>query len=281
MRVLIVGCGRLGSRVAEQLLDRAGDRAAATVFGMRRSERALPDGVVALRGDAAAGAFELPPDLDAVVYAVAAAGERSDESYRDAYPVGLGHVLDALERSARRGRVLFISSTGVYGEDAGGWVDEDTDPRKAGFTGVRLLEAEERLSRASLPGCSLRLSGLYGPTRQGALVRRVAAGEASYPASGARWMNQLHEEDAARAVVHVLSLAALPATLNVSDTRPSDRREVLTWLAERMRAPAPRPDEAQPAGAKRVSSQRLRDTGFRFAYPTYVEGYDSFLDARG
>lgn len=244
---------------------------------MRRSERALPPRVEPLRGDAVTGSFELPRDLDAVVYAVAA-GERTDERYRDAYPVGLGNVIDALESEESRARVIFVSSTGVYGEDGGAWVDEGTVPDPRGFAGERLLEAEERLAASSLDGASLRLSGIYGPSRP-VLLRRIAQGLVTYPAEGERWMNQVHEEDAARAVAHVVHLDSLPPVICVSDEEPADRREVLGWLAKELGAPRPREDaDGSPGAGKRVSSRLLRATGFVHSFPTFREGYGSFLD---
>ncbi|QDV08477.1 NAD dependent epimerase/dehydratase family protein [Planctomycetes bacterium Poly30] len=271
MRILIVGCGRLGSAAAEQLVaDGHG------VFGLRRSQRPLPDGVIALRGDVAAGRFDLPKRLDAVIYSVAAS-TRTDEGYRLAYVVGLENVLEALKRDSSNARVLFVSSTGVYGHGDGSEVDESTIPAPMHFTGIRMLEAEAVAKASPFEACALRLSGLYGPSRR-VLLDRVRAGEATYPASAEGWMNQLHEEDAARALVHVLGTSALPETLCVSDTRPSPRAEVLTWLAERLGAPRPRAmDTTGPASTKRVRSTALVDTGFRFRYPTYVEGYSSFL----
>ncbi|MEM8712917.1 MAG: SDR family NAD(P)-dependent oxidoreductase, partial [Planctomycetota bacterium] len=190
-----------------------------------------------------------------------------------------GNVIDALEGQGSRARVLFASSTGVYGEDAGGWVDESTPPDPRGFSGEQLLAAEERLARSPLVGAALRLSGIYWPSRK-VLLGRVAQGLASYPARGERWMNQIHEEDAARAVLHAIGLDPLPPTICVSDGEPADRRVMLGWLARRMGAPEPTEGAPGSAGAgKRVSSRLLISTGFAYSFPTYREGYGSFLDS--
>ncbi len=275
MRVLIVGCGRLGSDVAERLVS-----SGHTVFGLRRSERVLPEGVRPLVGDVATpDSLRLPDSLDACVYAVAAGG-RSDEAYRLAYPVGAANVVRALPTSNATLRLLFVSSTGVYGEGDGGEVDERTPPEPGGFAGQRLLEAERVVQASAFSSCSLRLSGIYGPSRR-RLLDSVRRGEATYPATGVRWMNQVHQLDAARAIVHALELEELPEVLCVSDPLPSNRREVLEWLAARMGAPAPTgrvQDPSRSVGAgKRVDSSRLRATGYRFRFPSYVEGYGSFM----
>ena len=272
MRVLIVGCGRLGSDIAELLV-----RGGHAVFGLRRSNRALPEGVVGLVGDVSLEeSLFLPDSMDACVYAVAA-GERSDAAYRAAYPAGAGNVIRALERSGSgAARFLFVSSTGVYGQTDGSLVNEASPTEPAGFTGQRMLEAERLVQASALPSCALRLSGIYGPSRR-VLLERVGRGEATYPAEGDRWMNQIHQLDAARAVVHVLGMLKLPQALCVSDSRPAQRREVLMWLADRMGAPAPKASGAPADPAKRVDSGRLRATGFEFRFPTYVEGYESFV----
>lgn len=280
MRVLIVGCGRLGSDVAGRLVADGH-----TVFGLRRSERALPDGVVSLVGDVGRpDSLQLPEAVEACIYAVAAGG-RSDDAYRTAYPLGVANVIQALERQTAADRLLFVSSTGVYGEDAGGVVDETSITEPAGFTGRRLLEAEEIVAASGFSSCSLRLSGIYGPNRR-MLLDRVGRGEATYPGVGERWMNQIHQHDAARALVHVLGLDALPDALCISDTRPSRRREVLEWLAQELGAPAPSASAGNSSrggegAGKRVDSARLQASGsppgFRFSFPTYVQGYGSFI----
>jgi nucleoside-diphosphate-sugar epimerase len=276
MRVLIVGCGRLGSSVAERLVADAH-----TVFGLRRSDRALPDGVVPLIGDVSRPeSLQLPEALDACIYAVAAGG-RSDDAYRAAYPGGVANVVQALGPQAAATRLLFVSSTGVYGEDGGGVVDEASPTEPKGFTGRRLLEAEEIVAASGFSSCSLRLSGIYGPNRR-MLLDRVRSGEASYPIVGERWMNQIHQHDAARALVHVLGLDALPEAFCISDTRPSRRREVLEWLAQEMGAPAPSASAENSSrrgegAGKRVDSTRLQASGFCFSFPTYVQGYGSFI----
>lgn len=248
-----------------------------TVFGLRRTERALPDGVIGLVGDVSIReSLQLPESLDACVYAVAAGG-RTDDAYRAAYPVGAENVIRALEEAgAGAARFLFVSSTGVFGQDDGSLVNEESPTEPQGFTGQRMMEAE-RVARASaLPSCALRLSGIYGPSRS-VLLERVGRGEATYPAQGDRWMNQIHQFDAARAIVHALGLADLPPVLCVSDPKPSQRREVLLWLASRMGAPVPGASDAPGTPAKRIDSGRIQATGFEFRFPSYVEGYESFM----
>lgn len=274
MRLLVVGCGDLGGRVA-RLAAADGHE----VFGARRSAGAVPEGVTPLALDVTdPGGIALPDEIDAVVYSVAA-GERTDAAYAAAYPGGLRAVIEALPEPGRV-RVLFVSSTAVHGVSDGSWVDETDVSEPEGFTGARLREAEDLLAAAPLAGaCSLRLGGIYGPRRT-FLIRSVREGTARL-APHVEWTNRIHVEDAARAVHHLLGLAELPKVLGVVDREPAPRADVLGFVAERLGVPAP-PVGDQPGRrgmGKRVSSERLAATGFTWRYPSYREGYGALLDS--
>lgn len=280
MRRLIVGCGALGSDVARRLVAR-GDE----VFGLRRGERELPRGVVPLTGDVTRPAsLALPANLDDVVYAISAS-ERTDDGYRTAYADGIANVIGALEPSgSAAARLLFVSSTGVYGQTDGEWVDEESETEPAYFTGKRMLEAEAHVLANGRGSCCLRLGGIYGAERH-ALVRSVLEGRATYAAAHDQWTNRIHDVDAARAIEHALCLDERPGVMNVVDADPAPRRNVLRWIAELGDAPAPvavhdwnpRPGFT----SKRVSSRRLTASGFRFEYPDYRSGYRAVMEGKG
>lgn len=272
MRLLVVGCGDLGGRVARLAADSGHE-----VFGARRTAGRVPDGVASLVFDVTdPDSIDLPDGLDAFVYAVAAS-ERTDAAYRAAYPDGLRAVIDALPEPARV-RGLFISSTAVHGARDGSWVDEESDPAPAGFSGQRLLEAERVLAGAPLAAASsLRLGGIYGPGRT-FLLRSVDEGTAEL-APHVEWTNRIHVEDAARAVLHVLGLVPIPPVVDVVDEEPAPRAEVLSFVAERLGRPSPPVGDAPaPRGmGKRVSSALLARSGFDWRYPSYREGYGALI----
>ena len=120
--LLIAGCGDVGSRLALQMLTHGW-----TVHGMRRDTSRLPAGVLAVAADLHGD--QCPPswpagELDYLVYCLAAS-EGSEAGYRAAYVDGLRHVLGWLAQHGQRPRrVLFVSSTSVYGQGGGEWVDE-------------------------------------------------------------------------------------------------------------------------------------------------------------
>ena len=141
MTVLLAGCGDLGTEAGLRFAA-AGHR----VVGWRRSPEKLPAEIEGAAADLSSG--ELPPipaDTSAVVVAIAA-DSPTEEAYRAAYVGGLSNVLDAvLASDGGIGRVLFVSSTAVYGDAGGGWIDESTTPEPGGFSGRILREAEELL----------------------------------------------------------------------------------------------------------------------------------------
>src|SRR5262249_24372667 len=131
----------------------------------------------------------LPPRLDNVFY-TASADAMDDRSYRSAYVDGLRYLLAALEGHTIR-RIVFTSSTGVYAQSRGEWVDEDSPAEPTAFSGKRLLEAERLLRLARFPTTVVRFAGIYGPGRA-RLVERVRQGNAAIPAGGPVYANRIH-----------------------------------------------------------------------------------------
>lgn len=275
-RILIAGCGDVGTEVGLRLAALGW-----TVFGGRRRPEVLPGAIHGVRSDLEGDLGPVPPDLDVVVHA-AAAGGRGAAGYRAVYRDGLGRLLERLERDGQSPRqVIFVSATSVYGVSDGSDVDEDTPTEPAHETGQALVEAERLLAGSRFRGTSLRLAGIYGPGRT-RLVDTVRDGTARQP-SGDHPTNRIHRDDAAAAIVHLLTAVADPAPVYVGvDHDQAQLAEVQRFLAAELGVPDPPvagPDEdpGRRSGAKRCRGDRLRATGFSFRYPTYREGYRSIL----
>lgn len=276
MTVLIAGCGDLGTE--------AGLRFAAAgfpVLGWRRSPEKIPAPLAGRAADLTGTLPRVPADTDIVVICVAA-GERTEAAYRSAYVDGISNVLDALERDGvQPQRILFVSSTAVYGDADGGWLDEDSPTAPASVTGAVIREAEELLHSRRPDAIVLRLAGIYGPGRT-RLIDLVQAGAAA-PGPG-QLTNRIHRDDAAAAVVHLTTAVAEPAPLYLGvDNEPVEQRDVLTFLAGELGTelgPAA-PSSSSRGGNRRLSNSRLRATGFEFTYPTFREGYRAVLAGQG
>lgn len=282
MTVLLAGCGDLGTEAGLRFAA-AGHR----VVGWRRSPEKLPAAIEGVAADLSTAELPLiPVDTTAVVIAIAA-DSPTEAAYRAAYLEGVSHVLDALERDgASPQRVLFLSSTAVYGDAAGGWVDEGTTPAPCGFSGRILREAEELLlSRLRGTGSApvlLRLGGIYGPGRT-RLIDQVRSGAAVVP-DEPRYTNRIHRNDAAAAIVHLCTIPSMPAPVYIGvDNDPADLGDVLRFLASELGCPEPLVGPAGEArgGNKRCSNALLRSTGFEFAYPSFRDGYRDILAGKG
>jgi nucleoside-diphosphate-sugar epimerase len=279
LRVLIAGCGYVGSVLAGRL---AAD--GCEVWGLRRKVGALPRGVRPLAADLTrAGALvDLPVGIDCAVYAVAA--KAFDEAaYRATYLDGLGNLLRALsDMGERPRRIFFTSSTSVYGQRRGEWVDESSPTYPLGFSGEIMLLAERLLLGSPFPATVLRLGGIYGPGRA-RLIDRVRSGRASCRPGPPHYTNSIHRDDAAGALRHLMRLENPESLYLGVDCEPADERDVFGWLAETMMLPppgSPAEGEAPPprrAGSKRCRNARLLESGYRFRYPSFREGYGALL----
>ncbi len=276
--LLIAGCGDLGGYLARQLLVEGW-----CVYGLRREVARLPAGVLAIQGDLHQPAC--PPmwptqTVDYLVYC-AAASEGSEAGYRTAYVDGLRHVLSWLASAGQRPRrVLFVSSSGVYDQCDGQWVDEDSPAQAEGYSGRIMLEAEQLALSSGLPATCVRLSGIYGPGRQWLLnqVRKGYRVASEPPLYG----NRIHVEDAAGLLAYLLhadgrGVALADCYLGVDD-EPAPLHQVVGWLRERL-AVSHWDDQAsvRRATSKRCSNARARALGWVPQYPSYREGYAAIL----
>jgi nucleoside-diphosphate-sugar epimerase len=273
MTVLIAGCGDLGTEVGLRLA--ASGR---TVLGLRRRAELLPDALDGQSVDLSRQKPVVPPDTDLVIVTVAA-GNPDPEVYRAAYVTGLANLLDALDDArVTPGRFLLVSSTAVYDIDDGSTVTETTPANPGGGTDSILFEAEELL-RSRVPGAVvLRLGGVYGPGRE-RLIDQVRAGRATL-ADRSRLTNRIHRDDAAALIVHLMLREEAPDPLYLGvDSTPVPGAEVLDFLAAELGLPEPEIVEtgSRRGGNKRISNQRVLDTGFTFSYPGFREGYRAVL----
>ena len=272
-RVLVAGCGDVGLRVAKRLLAR-GD----AVWALRRRPPPSDEsGIQWLSGDLTdAGSLRaLPGGITQLVY-LPTPDRRDEAAYRATFVDGLRHVMAALDGATLQ-RVLFVSSSAVYGDHDGGWVDEATPVAPYGFNGRVLLEAEQWLATQPVRSITLRLAGLYGPG-QLHLLDRLRAGQVRVPRQATHWANRIHTDDAAAAIVHLLQLDdPLQLYLGADDTPlPLD---VLYDALAKLIGVDPPLDGPPPAGigSKRLSNARLRASGFVPRWPDSREGYAAAL----
>lgn len=272
--VLLAGCGDVGIRTGLRLAAQG-----RKVYGLRRSAGALPSPLLPLMGDLtdAASLGGLPEDITEVIF-LPAPGQRDESAYRGLFLDGLRHLIEALP-GRRLQRLLFVSSSAVYGEHGGAWVDEDSPCRPLAFNGRLLLQAEHWLQQALPQAVVARCSGIYGPGRT-RLVDQVLAGTARRPAGAPEFSNRIHVDDVAAALAHLLALEQAQRCYVLSDDAPASLAEVQGWLADQLGLPAPPPEAAageRAVGNKRLSNRRLRESGYTLQYADFRDGYGTIL----
>lgn len=276
MRVLIAGCGYIGVPLG-LLLAARGD----TVYGLKRKPESLPTGIAPIAAD-----LKKPeqltalPAVDAIVYA-ASAGRGGKSAYQSIYRDGLQNIVNAY-KGTDVSRLIFVSSTAVYGQDSGQWVDETTPTTPERFSGRILLEAETVAHRAPIPSIALRLGGIYGPGRT-RTIEGVRNGTTVCAEGIAQYLNHIHRDDCAGVLNHLLHLEKPTHVYLGVDDAPEDRAVMLDWIADALGVPHPprvSPDE-MPSGRgsnKRCSNRLLKESGYVFTYPTYREGYAALIE---
>ena len=213
----------------------------------------------------------------------------TDEGYRRGYVETVNTVLTALANlDKRRPRlIVFVSSTSVYGQQDGGWVNELSPTQPQHFSGRRLLEVEHLLVSSPWPTCIVRCSGIYGPGRR-RLIEQVISGRGC-EAESAIISNRIHVEDCANAITHLINqqkYKPLAGCYLLSDCEPTPLWTVKQWLANELRLPKGHFDKnnrvidgarLSKRGNKRCDNRRLLSTGYQFIYPSFREGYSQLL----
>lgn len=279
-RILVAGCGDIGSSLGARLHADGHE-----VWGLRRSTRALPPGIKSLRADLTS--FDtldiLPGELDSAVY-IATPDGFNDTAYEAAYVGGPQNLITALlARSPGISRLMFVSSTSVYGQTNGEWVDEGSPTTPESFSGKRLLQGERLFLESRLPVLVIRFGGIYGPGRNRLLqqVRDARPCQEKPPL----YTNRIHRDDCVAVLRHLLDLRNPDPIYIGVDSEPAPQCVVMDWLATQMGVTAPPRarsgvdgDERRRSN-KRCRNARLVSTGYRFLYPGYREGYGAILRA--
>ena len=279
--VLIAGCGDVGSRLATQLLDFGWE-----VHGLRRNVARLPKGVIGVAGDLFNKDCPATWPIGAVDYLVycAAATDHDEAGYRAAYIQGLQHVLEWLNDYGQAPkRLVFVSSSSVYGQQNGEWVDETSSAVAAGYSGQVMLEAEQLALNSGFPASIVRLTGIYGPGREWLLtqVRRGYRVVTDPPLYG----NRIHVDDAAGLMAFLLEAdhrgVALDDVYIGVDDAPAPLADVVAWLREYLGVTEWADDASvRRTGSKRCSNARAKALGWTPKYPSFREGYAAILEGR-
>lgn len=284
--ILIAGCGYVGRRLGEVLMEQGWN-----VIGLSRSESSVAElikegwtahAVDISKADEIQKLAATGVKLDFMIHCAASGRGGGEAEYAAVYQGGCTNLLSAFPGVP----LFFTSSTSVYPQIDGSVITETSEANPTRGTGKILRDTEATVLAAN--GTVLRLAGIYGPGRS-VLLRNFLEGKSvidvrTQPPEtpDGRWINQVNREDIVGAISHLLSLSSTlleGQTYNVSDSRPLTQREVYVELARRFDMPMPSesvPDESRKRGwtHKRVSNGKLLATGWKPKFPDYFTALD-------
>ena len=287
MKIAILGCGYVGAEFARQAKAAGHD-----ILGVVRSEASRDklrgEGITAEAFDLHAGDWALlPKQFDAVVYA-ASTGGGGPEAYALAYDVGVKRAL-VWARAVGAQAFVFTSSTGVYRQDDGRIVDEESMVGGAPTADAILGGERAVLSSGFAKARVLRFGGLYGPGRHH-MVDQLRRGDHVIGGRVDHYINYLHRDDAASSLLAAVVAGPAGARVyNVGDGHPVTKEGLARWIAERLGQPAPVFDPNAPAGprvakggrtqpSRIVATGRIRsELGWRPAFSDVFAGLSPFL----
>lgn len=260
-RLLVVGAGYLGGEVMDVFCEGGWDACGASLSG--------GDGLLDCDVGDPASVAKLP-DFDAVVHC-AASGRGGEDAYRQVYLEGCKNLVARFPEA----KLVFTSSSSVYGQADGELVTEESEAEPDRETGRILREAENVVLQAG--GIVARLSGIYGPGRS-VLLKKFLGGGAVIEEDGRRFINQIHRDDAARAIFHLVTMGNFPGgeIFNVADSVTLSQLEVYQGLARIFGKDIP-PRGPRDLNRKRgwthkqVSNAKLLGTGWEPIYPCFLD----------
>ncbi|ACB76056.1 NAD-dependent epimerase/dehydratase family protein [Opitutus terrae] len=301
-RLVIFGCGYVGSAIARQAIAR-GLRVTALTRNPATAESLQAGGVEPVVADLAGSAWhpQIAGGARYVLNAVSAGGGGID-GYRHSYVDGMRSILAWARARGGIGTLVYTSSTSVYPQGDGVVVDESASSEGVGERGELLLESERLLSpdtggtptppgpvvppREYMRCFVLRLAGIYGPGRH-QLLDQVRTGIVA--GRGGHRLNLIHLEDICAAIWSAFDAPPEIGSdvFNVADDRPATKSDVAGWLAQRLGVGAPT-FTGLPAGTRRsvtpdrvISNAKIkRVLGWQPRFPDYRAGYENILSQR-
>ena len=261
-------------------------RLAASLPGWRRL------GTVRSAAGAGAGVEAVPWDDDAAVAAAVAAATHVLVSVPpDAGGCPALRRLGAALAAARPGWVGYLSTTGVYGDRGGAWVDEDGALAPVNARSAWRVAAERAWLGSGLPVMTFRLAGIYGPGRSA--FDRLREGRAQRVVKAGQVFSRIHVDDIAAVLRASMARGEAGRAYNVADDEPAPPQDVIAFAAGLLGMVPPPEVAFEDAGlsdmarsfyaeSKRVSNRRIREElGVALACPTYREGLRAILAAGG
>ncbi len=276
-KILIAGCGDIGTSLGKALIEKGH-----YVAGLRRHPPIENMGIHFIPADLTnpATLTNIDTDFDQVFF-MAAPKLHDLNAYREIYEFGLKNLLYIFSQSHHKPHWISVSSTSVYGQTDGEWVDEEslTEPRK--YNGQLQLLSEQSVLAENKSNLVVRFAGIYGPGRRRMLSIAGKGGPIQFRPP--YYTNRIHKEDCIGVLMFLFEKRVegkkLYSRYLASDDGPAPMWEVVSWLAKKLKSKPPeiKQEDKDVTQNKRCCNKRLKELGYRFQYPTYKEGYPQLI----
>ncbi|WP_199610703.1 SDR family oxidoreductase [Flocculibacter collagenilyticus] len=292
--ILIVGCGDIGTALGKALHSDG-----YCVTGLKRSTQHPAQSFKMLYGDVTKDIelFDLLTQstfFDQVVV-ILTPTERSEKGYKQIYLQGLTNLLSALQQNAasvkkHTPKVFFISSTSVYSQNAGEWVNEQSATNPTNYRGRILLEAEQLITNfgtSNTINTIVRFSGIYGPNRHHLLKQVDEKKAITEKANPHAYTNRIHRNDCVGVLRFLINSHSQQASLAplylASDDNPAKKYDVVSWLAKQlMHSHYPEStilnEHTDLNMNKRCDNRLIIEAGYQLQFPSYQAGYISEIE---
>ena len=278
-KILIIGCGRIGLPLAKLLLQKGHQ-----VTGVRRNlSQDVYDysSFTMIKADVtdANSLKTVGKGFDCVFYILPPI-TRNELGYQKTYQIGLENTISHLSHQPKQPFIFFISSSSVYHQNQGEWVDEKSETLPEKYNGRYLLLAEKIIHAHSVKNIVVRFAGIYGST-QSRIIDNLINGE-KVQRNPAVYTNRIHLDDCVGVLNFLLRQQLAGANLDsvylASDDNPEEKWQWLSWLSNQLKLP-PLQEKASTSSNqnKRCSNQRLKSLGYTFKYPDYHTGYADLI----
>lgn len=271
MKLVIIGCGYVGSRVSRHWFEAGHDVTVTTTTPEKVPElQAIANQVVVLTGNDLTSLKKLVADQDLVLVTVGSK-KRTPDLYRQAYLETIRNVIAAINANSGVRQLIYTSSYGIINEKSGNTIDETVTVRPMNEFGEILHQTEQELLSASntkLKTCILRLAGIYGEGREIIKIFRRIAGT-TRPGTGENYTNWVHVEDIVRAIDFAKD-HQLEGIYHLNSDQVLTRKEFFQKLFLAHDLPPIAWDSSQASTRPynmKLSNQKIKDAGFKLAHP--------------
>ena len=266
MHILFIGYGKTSTRVAKQLFQQGHQ---ITTISQSPKTDAYATHLIQ-------DVHQLDLDhLEPVdwVYVLLSPSQSTVQGYQQTYVDSVQPIVNALKNHPVK-RIIVVSSTRVYGENAGERIDDESALQPVDEQGRLLWKMEQLYQQAFPQQCIvIRPTGIYGTS----VARMIKLAESTKTYANMHWSNRIHIDDLARFLVHLLHVEHPEPSYIVTNNQPVPLHEVIQWFQRQLNLPE-LVVESQKETGKRIYATRMPETGFQLEHEDCLGDYSQILE---